>query len=153
MVYTTFTNFSMKYLVMCNVNTDNPRNNYYIFWFNYASLAFCRDDQFAFHTFLLAPDFNWASSRENLSSGFPTKRVSNRSPQLQRLARKLKFYLIRGKIWYFPKREQQRRRSDCADAQAGLRLCCSQTPEDRFSCFAAQLVCVQQGSCTLRSVD
>ena len=25
----------------------------------------------------------WASSRENLSSGFPTKRVSNQSPQLQ----------------------------------------------------------------------
>ena len=35
--------------------------------------------------------FIWASSRENLSSGFPTKRVSNQSPQLQRLARKLKF--------------------------------------------------------------
>ena len=36
---------------------------------------------------------NWAASRENLSSGFPTKRVSNQSPQLQRLARKLKFHL------------------------------------------------------------
>ena len=35
----------------------------------------------------------WASSRENLSSGFPTKRVSNQSPQLQRLARKFKFHL------------------------------------------------------------
>ena len=35
----------------------------------------------------------WASSRENLSSGFPTKQVSNQSPQLQRLARKLKFHL------------------------------------------------------------
>ena len=35
----------------------------------------------------------WASSRENLSSGFPTKRVSNQSPQLQRLARKMKFRL------------------------------------------------------------
>ena len=33
----------------------------------------------------------WASSRENLSSGFPTKQVSNQSPQLQRLARQLKF--------------------------------------------------------------
>ena len=32
-----------------------------------------------------------ASSRENLSSGFPSKRVSNPSPQLRRLARKLKF--------------------------------------------------------------
>ena len=36
---------------------------------------------------------NRASSRENLSSGFPTKRVSNQSPQLQRLARKMKFRL------------------------------------------------------------
>ena len=35
----------------------------------------------------------WASSRENLSLGFPSKRVSKRSPQLQRLARKLKFHL------------------------------------------------------------
>ena len=34
----------------------------------------------------------WASSRESLSSGFPSKLVSNQSPQLQRLARKLKFH-------------------------------------------------------------
>ena len=34
-----------------------------------------------------------ASSRENLSSGFLTKQDSNQSPQLQRLARKLKFRL------------------------------------------------------------
>ena len=33
----------------------------------------------------------WASSRENLTSGFPIKPDSNRSPQLQRQARKLKF--------------------------------------------------------------
>ena len=33
----------------------------------------------------------WAASQENLSSGFPTKRVSNQSPQLQRLASELKF--------------------------------------------------------------
>ena len=33
----------------------------------------------------------WALSRENLSSGCPTKRVSNQFPQLQRLARKMKF--------------------------------------------------------------
>ena len=31
--------------------------------------------------------------RENLSSGFPKKQVSNRSSQLHRLARKLKFHL------------------------------------------------------------
>ena len=35
----------------------------------------------------------WASLRQNLSSGFPTKRVSNQSPQVQGLARKLKFHL------------------------------------------------------------
>ena len=35
----------------------------------------------------------WASSRQNLSSGFPTKQVSNHSSQLQRLAKKLKFHL------------------------------------------------------------
>ena len=35
----------------------------------------------------------WASSRENLSSGFPTKRVTDQSPQLQRLARKFKIHL------------------------------------------------------------
>ena len=35
----------------------------------------------------------WASSRQNLSSGFPTNRCSNQSPQLQRPARKLKFCL------------------------------------------------------------
>ena len=35
----------------------------------------------------------WVSSLENLSSGFPTKRVSNQSPQLQRLARKVKFHM------------------------------------------------------------
>ena len=35
----------------------------------------------------------WASSQQNLSSGFPTKRVLNQSPQLQGLARKLNFQL------------------------------------------------------------
>ena len=32
-----------------------------------------------------------ASSRQNLSSGFPTKRDSNQSHQLERLSKKLKF--------------------------------------------------------------
>ena len=35
----------------------------------------------------------WASSRENLSLGFSTKRDSNQSPQLQGLARKVKVHL------------------------------------------------------------
>ena len=33
----------------------------------------------------------WASTQQNLSSGFPTDLDSNQSPQLQRLARILKF--------------------------------------------------------------
>ena len=33
----------------------------------------------------------WALTRQALSSGFPTKRDSNKSPQLQRLARNLKY--------------------------------------------------------------
>ena len=35
----------------------------------------------------------WASSRQNLPSGVPTKRDSTQSPQLQRLAREMKFHL------------------------------------------------------------
>ena len=35
----------------------------------------------------------WASLRQNLSLGFPSKRDSNQSPQLQRLAGILKFRL------------------------------------------------------------
>ena len=35
----------------------------------------------------------WAATRENLSSVIPTKPDSNQYPQLQRLARKLKFHL------------------------------------------------------------
>ena len=38
-------------------------------------------------------DCKWASSRENLSLGFPTKRVSKQSTELQGLARKLNFHL------------------------------------------------------------
>ena len=35
----------------------------------------------------------WAETRQNLSSGFLTKPDSNQSPQIQRLARILKFLL------------------------------------------------------------
>ena len=47
----------------------------------------------------------WAATRQNLSSGVPTKGVSNQSPQLQRLARRLKFHLKQVYIWFFPKSE------------------------------------------------
>ena len=39
-----------------------------------------------------------------------------------------------------PKSEWQRRWSACLDGQAGLRLCCWQTAEDRFSRVEAQLI-------------
>ena len=44
----------------------------------------------------------WASSRENLSLEFPPKRVSNQSPELQRLSRKMEFHMQQVYI-YFPK--------------------------------------------------
>ena len=36
----------------------------------------------------------------------------------------LKFCMSQVKLWYFQESEKQRRRSDCADAQADLCLCC-----------------------------
>ena len=40
------------------------------------------------------------------------------------------------------KKKKKRRWSDCADAQAGLCLCCSQTPEDRVSRVEAHIIAV-----------
>ena len=71
--------------------------------------------------------------------GFRQSGIQNQPPQLQRLARKLKFRMLQVYIWNFPISEQQRRWSDCADAQAGLRLCCSQNSEDRFSRVEAKI--------------
>ena len=75
----------------------------------------------------------WASSRQNLSSGYPTKRDSNQSPKLQRLARKLKFHSwqVSLDMLLFKKRKTK--------AQTGLRLCCSQTPWDSFSRIEAHI--------------
>ena len=81
----------------------------------------------------------WASSRENLSWGCPTERVSNQSPQLQRLARKLNFTCSN-----FTYDNFQKANNKGADqtAQAGLRRCCSQPPpppKDRFSRVEAHI--------------
>ena len=40
------------------------------------------------------PLHNWTFTQQNLSSGFKSKGDSNQSPQLQRLARKLKICLM-----------------------------------------------------------
>ena len=39
---------------------------------------------------MIFPNISWASTRQNLSSGFPTKRDSNQSPHLLRLPRRSK---------------------------------------------------------------
>ena len=71
----------------------------------------------------------WASSRENLSSGFATRVVSNRPAQPHRLARVLAI-ASRGII--LSKQRKQRRWSDCTDVQADLRLCCSHMAQTGF---------------------
>ena len=54
---------------------------------------------------------------------FPTRPDTNRPAQPQKLSRVLKFQLYNLEILYCLSSEQQRRWSDCADAQADLRLC------------------------------
>ena len=56
---------------------------------------------------------------------FATRYDSNQPAQLQRLASILKFWLHQVEVFYYLGSDQQRRWSDCADAQADLRLCCS----------------------------
>ena len=56
-------------------------------------------------------DYKWASSEENLSSGFPTNRDSNLSPQLQRLARKNVISLVSSLDMILSKNELEFRES------------------------------------------
>ena len=61
--------------------------------------------------------------------GFPIKRDSNQSAQLQRLARKF----ARSKFTYATFQNANNKGADqSTDAQAGLRLCCSQTQKTGF---------------------
>ena len=73
----------------------------------------------------------WAVTRESLSSRFLIWSYQNQPAQLQRLARIVKFRL-----------EQLSNKRKTADqsAQAGLHICCSQTPKDRFSPFNALMI-------------
>ena len=104
---------------------------------------------------LLIPAFRlvsliWAMSQENLSSGFATRYDTNWSPLLQRLARGLNFSIYKQEVLYYLSSEQQRRWSDCAEAQADLseqqrrwsdcteaqadlRLCCLHMAKQVFS--------------------
>ena len=56
---------------------------------------------------------------------FPTRSDSNRPAQPQKLAWGLKFWIQKLETLHYLGSEQQRHWSDCADAQADLRLCCS----------------------------
>ena len=56
---------------------------------------------------------------------FPTRSDSKWPAQIQKLAWGLKFWLQKLETLHYLGSEQQRRWSDCADAQADLRLCCS----------------------------
>ena len=66
-----------------------------------------------------------ASSREEFS-GFPIRSYTNQPAEIQRLARMWKLCMKQVNISSFSKSEQQRFRSDCAEAQSDLRLGCSQ---------------------------
>ena len=57
-----------------------------------------------------------------------TKSVSNQSPQLIETSLKNEISPAASLHMILSKKRIKRRWSDCADAQAGLRLCCSQTP-------------------------
>ena len=57
----------------------------------------------------------WASTREDLSSGFPTMQDSNQPAQLQRVARELKFRVLQVYQLYLQEGEQQWHWLDCAD--------------------------------------
>ena len=76
--------FATKANTMINIVHEDDLDAFSMFTFNmkiYVSVLFKCNTMI------------WSSSRENLSSGFLTKRDSNQSSQLQRLARKLKFRL------------------------------------------------------------
>ena len=75
----------------------------------------------------------WVPSRENLSSGFATRYDSNRPAQPHRLATVLRFWIQQVDLLYYLCSEQQRCWSDCADAQADMRLCCSHWHKQVFS--------------------
>ena len=67
----------------------------------------------------------WATSRENLSSGFATKLDSNRGSSAIETSQSLEISAITSRDITLSRQRKQRRWSVCADAQADLRLCCS----------------------------
>ena len=64
-----------------------------------------------------------AATRENRSSGFPTRCDTNRSVQSQEQARGLKFRLYVEEILYYPSSENKGADQLRGYREAGLRLC------------------------------
>ena len=64
--------------------------------------------------------------------GFMIRVDSNRPAQPKKLGRCFKFRAQKLEVLYYIGSEQQRRWSDCADAQGDLRLCCSHMAKTGF---------------------
>ena len=69
--------------------------------------------------------------------GFPIKRVSNQSPQLQGLARMLKISPL-ASLHDTVQKENNKGADQTARMRRALRLCCAPTSKDRFSRDEAQ---------------
>ena len=68
-------------------------------------------------------DYNWASSWENRSSGFPTRSDTNRAVQPQNMARDLKFRIKVVEGLYYPCSENKGADQLRGYREADLRLC------------------------------
>ena len=82
-----------------------------------------------------------ASTRENSSLRFPTRSDPNQPAQLHRLARIVKFVLAASFDMIFSMKLMTKVTLliRLCHALAGLCICCSQTPEDRFSCVETHI--------------
>ena len=77
--------------------------HYVHFIFNIKTLYMDLHPNFRFiNKFIVCLSIIWASSRQNWSLGFPTKRDSNQSPHLQRPARKFNFACWKFRYGTFP---------------------------------------------------
>ena len=83
----------------------------------------------------------WSRHEKTCLRGLRPGRTKNRSAQPQKLDRGLTFRIRKLKVFYYLVSEQQRCWSDCADAQADLRLCCSHMALTYFFHVVSHLFC------------
>ena len=65
----------------------------------------------------------WTATRENRSLVLPIRSCTNRSVQLQKLARSLKFRILKVGEWFYPCSENKGADQLCSYCTADLRLC------------------------------